>query len=435
MKRRKKMRIGYRFIWFGIVLGVLLLISPRQCFSQQKVLTSLENDIITLVENIKLSLVTIETESSIKSGARREELPPTFVGSGVIYTADGNIITTASVVRGMREFKITLPNRKPLPGVLVGTDEGSNLAVLKVDVTGLVPAKLGDSDKIKVGSWLTVVGNSYGLPNAVALGLVNGVRDDGFIQMSANVSPGNSGGPVLDTYGNVIGLVSAKMSEPSYISSIQIYEKAMNKTITIPSREIDIPSSGMSLALPANKIKAIADEIIKHGNVKRGYLGIYPADLNDELSAEYNTKAGVLVSEVVPGSPAEKAGLTNGDVILEFGGTKVNNSTHIRQLIESKMAGDKVELKVVRDGTRKDLTAVLGQAKPVFSYFWSTDQVPPAPQIDYLKTAETFRRSQEILQQSDESLEQLKVEVRALQDKMQKLNQEIEKLKQEKSKQ
>ena len=429
------MRIGYRFIWFGIVLGVLLLISPRQCFSQQKVLTSLENDITSLVENIKPSLVTIETESSIKSGARREGLPPTFVGSGVIYTADGNIITTASVVRGMRDFKITLPNRKPLPGVLVGMDEGSNLAVLKVDATGLVPAKLGDSDKIKVGSWLTVVGNSYGLPNAVALGLVNGVRDDGFIQMSANVSPGNSGGPVLDTYGNVIGLVSAKLSEPSYISSIQIYEKAMNKTITIPSREIEIPSSGMSLALPANKIKAIADEIIKHGNVKRGYLGIYPADLNDELSEEYNTKTGVLVSEVVPGSPAEKAGLTNGDVILEFGGTKVNNSTHIRQLIESKMAGDKVELKVVRDGTRKGLTAVLGEAKPVFSYFWSTDQVPPAPQVDYLKTADAFKRSQEILQQSDESLEQLKVELKALQDKIQKLNLEIEKLKQERSKQ
>lgn len=428
------MKIGYRFLWSGIILSILLLIIPKQCFSQQKVLTSLENDITSLVENIKPSLVTIETESSISGGASREGLPPTFVGSGVIYTADGYIITTASVVRGMREFKITLPNRKSLPGVLVGTDEGSNLAVLKVDATGLVPAKLGDSDKVKVGSWLTVVGNSYGLPNAVALGLVNGVREDGFIQMSANVSPGNSGGPVLDTYGNVIGLVSAKLSEPSYISSIQIYEKTMNKTITIPSREIEIPSSGVSLALPANKIKAIADEIIKHGNVKRGYLGIYPVDLNDELSEEYNTKTGVLVSEVVTGSPAEKAGLTNGDVILEFGGTKVNNSTHIRQLIESKLAGDKVMLKVVRDGTRRDMTAVLGEAKPVFSYFWSTDQVPPAPQIDYLKTADAFKRSQEVLQQSDESLEQLKVEVRALQDKIQKLSQEIEKLKQEKSK-
>jgi serine protease Do len=429
------MKMGYRFLWLGIILGILFLIGPNESFSQQKVLTSLENDITNLVESIKPSLVTIETESSISREVNRAGLPPTFVGSGVIYTPDGYIVTTASVVRGMREFKITVPNRKSLQGVLVGMDEGSNLAVLKVDATGLVPAKLGNSDKVKVGSWLTVVGNSYGLPNAVALGLVNGVREDGFIQMSANVSPGNSGGPVLDTYGNVIGLVSAKLSEPSYISSVQVYEKDMKATITIPSREIEIPSSGISLALPANKIKAIADEIIKHGNVKRGYLGIYPMDLNDELSEEYNTQTGVLVSEVVAGSPAEKTGLTNGDVILEFDGTKVNNSNHIRQLIESKMAGDKVELKVIRDGASKNLTAVLGKAKPAFSYMWSSDQVPPSPSVDYLKTADAFKRSQEVLQQSDESLEQLKAEMRSLQDKIQKLNQEIEKLKAERSKQ
>jgi membrane-associated protease RseP (regulator of RpoE activity) len=143
----------------------------------------------------------------------------------------------------------------------------------------------------------------------------------------------------------------------------------------------------------------------------------------------------VLVSEVVAGSPAEIAGLTNGDVILEFDGTKVNNSNHIRQLIESKMAGDKVELKVIRDGASKNLTAVLGEAKPAFSYMWSSDQVPPSPSVDYLKTADAFKRSQEVLQQSDESLEQLKAEMRSLQDKIQKLNQEIEKLKAERSKQ
>ncbi len=435
MKRRQKMKFGFRLFQLGLILGIFLLIGANQGFSQQKVLASLENDITNLVEAIKPSLVTIETENQATGGVRSEGVPPTFVGSGIIYSPDGYIVTSASVVRGMMEFKVTLPNLKSLSGKLVGTDEGSNLAVLKVEASGLVPAKLGDSDKVKVGSWLTVVGNSYGLPNAVALGLVNGVREDGFIQMSANVSPGNSGGPVLDTYGRVIGLVSAKLSEPSLISAYQIYEKAMNRTITIPSREIEIPSSGISLALPANKIKTVADEIIKHGSVKRGYLGIYPSDLNEDLLAEYRVKTGVLVSEVVEQSPAEKAGLTNGDVIEEFAGIKVNGSEHIRQLIASKTAGDKVELKIIRDGARKDLTVVLGEAKPAFDYFWSSSQVPQPPAIDYLQVSEATRKSEEALESSNLSLEQLKGEIRDLQLKMQKLNQELEKLKLEKAKQ
>ena len=359
------------------------------------------------------------------------------MGSGIIYTPDGYIVTSASVVRGMRDFKVTLPNQKSIRGELIGTDEGSNLAVLKVVATGLLPAKLGDSDKVKVGSWLTIVGNSYGLPNAVALGLVSGVREDGFIQMSANVSPGNSGGPVLDTYGKVIGLVSAKLSEPSLISAYQIYEKALNKTFTIPSREIEIPSSGISLALPANKIKEIADEIIKNGSVKRGYLGIYPMDLNEDLFKEYNVNTGVVVSEIVKGSPAEKAGLTGGDVIMEFGGTKVKNSAQIRQLIESRMAGEKVELKIVRDGARKDLAAILGEAKPAFDYYWSMDQAPQSPEIDYLKVSGVTgaEKSRESLESTNLSLEQLKAEIKDLQLKMQKLSQELEKLKLEKAKQ
>ncbi|NIN00638.1 MAG: PDZ domain-containing protein, partial [candidate division Zixibacteria bacterium] len=272
--------------------------------------------------------MTIETEAQTK---KKKSTPSTFVGSGIIYTSDGYILTSASVVGSRKIFKVTLPDQKSLKGKLVGTDPESNLAVLKVETAELTPAKLGDSDRIKVGSWLTVVGNSYGLPNAVALGLVNGVREDGFIQMSANVSPGNSGGPVLDTYGQVIGLVAAKLSEPSYISSLKVYYDLNNKkTITIPPRQIEIPSSGISLALPANKAKLIADKIIKYGSVRRGYLGIYPEDLDRALSEKHNVHAGVLVSSVVEGSPAEQAGLEDGDVIMEFGGTQVENSAHIR---------------------------------------------------------------------------------------------------------
>ncbi|MGB8656638.1 MAG: trypsin-like peptidase domain-containing protein [Candidatus Zixiibacteriota bacterium] len=419
------------------ILCAFLFSGTEGSYAQQKVLSSLENDITSLVESIKPSLVTIETESPGFKKEKKESAPPTFVGSGIIYTSDGYILTTAGVVGERQSFKVTLPNRKSLKGKLVGTDDQANLAVLKVDVTGLSPAKLGDSDKVKVGSWLTVVGNSYGLPNAVALGLVNGLREDGFIQMSANVSPGNSGGPVLDTYGNVIGLVSAKLSEPSYISSIKIFEKAMNKTITIPSREIETPSSGVSLALPVNRVKAIAEEIIKHGSVKRGYLGVYLQDIDQNQLKEREVGGGVLVSGVVEGSPAQKAGLVDGDLIVEFGGTKVRSADQIRHLIENKGVGDRVALKIIRDGEPDGIAVTLGEARPAFSYYFSGPDAleAPAPNAgpEFIQEVNEMQAGQQQVEGERQMLDQLRDQLTKLEQEMKRLNQELEKLKLERS--
>ena len=434
------MKLRYLFLWLVTCAFLLSLAGPVG--AQRKALSSLEEEITGLVESIKPSLVTIEAEVKGLREARRKSVPSAFVGSGIVYTADGYILTTASVVGRMKTFKVTLPSQKSLQGKLVGVDKESNLAVVKVETDALTPAKLGDSDKVKVGSWLTVVGNSYGLPNAVALGLVNGLREDGFIQMSANVSPGNSGGPVLDTYGNVIGIVSAKLSEPSYIGSMTFYtDKKGKSTITIPSREIEIPSSGVSLALPANRVRSVAEQIIKHGTVRRGYLGIYPQDLSEALHQKYNSRIGVLVTEVVKGSPAEKAGLSDGDLIIEFGGTEVEGSSHIRELIKSEGAASQVELKVLRDGKISDLTAVLGEAKPAFSYSWEPSVVSPQPPEiqmvesyyekaydDYLQTIEGWPHVEEVsLKELQADLERLKLDIK-------KLNEELQRLKSEKLK-
>ncbi len=434
------MRLKLLFLWLVSCAFFLSWAGPVQ--AQRKALSSLEDEITSLVESIKPSLVTIEAEVRALKGARKKTVPSSFVGSGIIYTSDGYILTTASVAGRMKTFKVTLPGQKLVKGKLVGVDEESNLAVLKVEASGLTPAKLGDSDKIKVGSWLTLVGNSYGLPSAVALGLVNGLREDGFIQMSANVSPGNSGGPVLDTYGRVIGIVSAKLSEPSYISAMTFYtDKKGKATLTIPPREIEIPSSGISLALPANKFKVIAEQIIKHGTVKRGYLGIYPENLSEVLHKRYNRRTGVLVAEVVKGSPAEKAGLSDGDLIIEFGGTEVVNGSHIRELIKNEAAGTRVELKILRDGRINSLTAVLGEAKPVFSYVWRPSREAPGPPeiqmvesyyerayYDYLQDVEGWTdRDKRMLDELEEELQRLKLGI-------QKLTKELELLRLEKSK-
>ena len=405
-------------------------------FGQHKALFSLEEDITSLVESIKPSLVTIETESYnrfLEKGKRRD-VPATFVGSGIVYTSDGYILTTASVVGGMEIFKVTLPNRKVMKGKLVGTDDQSNVAVLKVEVKGLSPAKLGNSDKVRVGSWLTVVGNSFGLPNAVALGLVNGLREDGFIQMSANVSPGNSGGPVLDIHGDVIGLVSAKLSEPSYINAVSIYEDKSGKQVfTIPPRQIELPSSGVSLALPINKVKIIADDIIKHGSVERGYLGIYPEDLDEETLEKYNIDKGVLVSEVVEGSPAEDAGLSEDDIILEFGGKEPEDVKELRYLILQAKPNQKVKIKTLRDDKKTELTVILGKAKLQYGYSWREGEA-------YNQLIEQMQRSTYNLkeqlktQNQQEAYNRLKEELKRLNKEMERLNRELERLKQEKSK-
>ncbi len=435
-----KFRYSVLLLWLMSCFFLFSWIKPG--YAQRKVLSSLEEDITSLVESIKPSLVTIETESQAVKGGRRKNMPSTFVGSGIIYTSNGYILTSASVVGGMKSFKVTLPDQNSLEGKLVGTDDELNLAVLKVKTTDLIPAKLGNSDGIRVGSWLTVVGNSYGLPNAVALGLVNGVREDGFIQMSANVSPGSSGGPVLDTYGKVIGLVSAKLSEPSYIGAIQIYnDKNMKKAFTIPPREIELPSSGVSLALPINKVKAIADQIIKYGSVKRGYLGIYPDGIDRRLSERYNIRAGVLVDEVVEGSPAEEAGLSHGDVIIEFGGTEVEDVSHIRQLIKDKGAGEHVEFSIIRDGEVKKLGVVLGAAKPAYGYSWMTDwevpetpKPPETPEFYYETSYEYMQQVQDWKDRDKKLLDELREELNKLAEEMKEMSEELERLKREKSK-
>jgi len=426
------MRSRYSVSGSWLLLCLLLLSWIKPGFAQHKVLSSLEEDITSLVESIKPSLVTIETEGHVDKGRRNTS---TLVGSGIIYTSDGYILTTASVVRGMRDFKVTLPGQESVKGKLVGIDEESNLAVLKVEADGLVPAKFGDSDKIRVGSWLTVVGNSYGLPNAVALGLVNGVREDGFIQMSANVSPGNSGGPVLDTYGRVIGLVCARLSEPSFIGSIKIYSgRSLEKAFAIPTGEIEIPSSGVSLALPSNKVRLIADEIIKHGSVKRGYLGIYPENLDERTCRRYNLRSGVMVNQVVKRSPAEMAGILDGDVILKFGGTEVKNVAHIRQLIRSRRAGEPVKLKILRDGKKIELTAILGEAKPVYHYSWLREFDLQIPSFDFSVSPVEMSDISASRKPDQESLEQLREKLQKLEKRLKKLNEELEELKLERSK-
>jgi hypothetical protein len=237
----------------------------------------------------------------------------------------------------------------------------------------------------------------------------------------------------------VIGLVAAKLSESSYIGAIQIFDDK-KATITIPSRQIEIPSSGISLALPINKAKTVADEIIKYGSVKRGYLGIYPENITPGLVMKPDIGSGVLVAGVVQGSPADKAGLRKGDIIVYFAGTPVVNGDHIRKLIKSKKADEGVELKVLRNENLKEIKVVLGEAKPAYSYNWWKDaeplEVPEPPSVEsyYESAYDYLQQVQEQTGLEKESIDQLRKELIRLSQEMQKMSEELERLKEEKAK-
>jgi len=362
----------------GLLALSFSLLTSAQARGEGEFLSSLERDVTSLVSQVKPSLVTINTIHTIKSkssiipgqktaGGKSFQFEKiSRVGSGVVFDREGHVITSASVVSGGNEFEVVLTDGRKLRGQLIGEDLSLNLAVLKVDAPGLVPARLGNSDQLKIGSWIIVLGNSYGLPTAVAVGLFNGTRPDGFIQMSASVAPGNSGGPVLNSRGEVVGLVSAKVSEASSFS-ILTEEDGSQVRIAGSQGLIDLPSASISLAIPANQVKKSALQIIEHGSIQKGFLGVY--------LEETPNQEGIFVSDVVKESPAQKAGIKPGDVVVWFKGQKVGNTDAFRQLVEETPPQTVVQLKVQRDGNLVELTAQMGKAQPSW--------LAPLPNLDF----------------------------------------------------
>jgi len=441
------MKIKILFSLFFLVLWSIFLSWIIDSASSQGVLESLEQNITGLVESVKPSLVTIETEVFPGSREKASRLT-SFVGSGVIYSPEGYVLTTSSVVRGMKDFKVTLSNDKSYRAKLIGTDFQTNIAVLKIDARGLRSAKFGNSDRVKGGSWITVVGNSYGLPTAVSFGIVNGIREDKTIQMSANVSPGNSGGPVLNTRGEVIGLVSAKLSETSFIEALKLYEDKERRTINFPPTEIEIPSSGISLAIPINLVREKSDWIIKNStSIEKGYLGVYLEDLDKETKEEMNINGGILIAGVVEGSPADKAGLEDEDIVIEYDQEKVKDSDQFREMINNTPPNKMIRLQIIRDGKKENLSVKLGRVGSAYSSLKERTIIPPIkipefniPEIkiqydeakgEYEKEVQA-KNLEELKRILNSSLDNFKKELERLSKELERLNQKIEKEKERK---
>lgn len=278
------------------------------------------------------------------TGAAR--LQQTGLGSGVIVSSEGVIVTNNHVIRGAEKLRVKLNDEREFDARVLGTDEATDLAVLKIEVEGeeLPAVGFADSDQLEVGEWVVAIGSPFGLDNSVTQGIISakgrsvtpretGVSFENYIQTDAAINPGNSGGPLLNLEGQIVGINTAIASRTGGYD-------------------------GIGFAVPSNTVKNVLESIVRIGRVARGYLGI-------EMVQQ--SGAGVLVQTVVEGSPADKAGLKSGDIISRFQGNAMSLD-RLRNSIAAAPAGTKVNLEVLRDGQTKTLQATLGDLSAARGY-------------------------------------------------------------------
>ncbi len=273
------------------------------------------------------------------------ERPFQSAGSGVIFDArNGLILTNAHVIENATEITVTLQDGRDLQAQVVGTDEPSDVAVLKVKPGNLTQIGLGDSSKLEVGDFVVAIGNPFGLQNTVTAGIISGlgrsnISPDGyqdFIQTDASINPGNSGGALVNLKGELIGINTAILSRTG-------------------------GNIGIGFAIPVNMAHTVTDQLVKYGAVKRGLLGVSTYVVSPDIAQVYGLASaqGALVTQVVEGSAADRAGIRTGDIITTINGATVKSPAELRNTVGLLRVGDRVEVGLLRDGRLQRVTAVI----------------------------------------------------------------------------
>lgn len=279
--------------------------------------------------------------------------PRAASGSGVIIDGqNGYIVTNYHVIEGADEVRVSVDENRSYKAKVVGSDPQSDVAVLKIDVSGLPAATWGDSDQVRVGEMAVAIGNPLGreFARSVTVGVISAVNRDitvrvgpvevvtlRVLQTDAAINPGNSGGALVNERGEVIGINSVKIAREDV--------------------------EGMGFAIPSNDVRSIVDQLLSKGYVSRPFLGIYDyVEVTPELSNYHGLPRGIFVGGVVPGGPAEKAGIRAGDVITYFGGSEIKSEQDLVREMRRRQVGERVEVKVFRQGQTLSLQVTLGEA-------------------------------------------------------------------------
>jgi len=265
------------------------------------------------------------------------------VGSGFILTADGIIMTNAHVVDGAEQVIVTLTDKREFVARIIGADRRTDVAVVKIEASGLPPVKLGDPNRLKVGEWVMAIGSPFGLENTVTAGIVSAKgRDTGdylpFIQTDVAINPGNSGGPLINMRGEVVGINS------------QIYSRSGG-------------FMGISFAIPIDEAANVSNQLRANGRVQRGRLGVGIGEVSKEVAESLGMAKpqGAFVSSVEPGSPAEKAGIEAGDIILKFDGKTIEKSSDLPRTVGGTKPGTQSNLSLLRRGVTKEISITVGE--------------------------------------------------------------------------
>lgn len=279
-----------------------------------------------------------------KPHAEREQA----LGSGVIITPDGTILTNNHVIDGATDIKVQLSDKREFAAKLVGADPKSDVAVLKIEGKDLPTLPLGDSTQLNVGDLIFAIGDPFGVGETATMGIVSatgrsrlGIEDyENFIQTDAAINPGNSGGAMIDIHGNLVGINTAILSHGGSGGN-----------------------EGVGFAIPMSMAKPVMDQILAHGKVIRGYLGVHIQDFSPELakSFNFNQSGGVLIGDVSANTPAANAGLKKGDVIVKLNGQAESDSNDLRNTISQMSPGTQVKLDIWRDGKVQPFTVTLGE--------------------------------------------------------------------------
>jgi len=363
-------------------------------------ISSLQAEISRLFDRVKPSVPTVVYTIGDKE----------LVSTGIVMNGDGHILTTKDFSGKPRSVVVQFL-KDERDAKLVGFDRESKLAVLKVDGAGLTPVKIGDSDKVSPATWVMIVGNSLGVSPSVSVGLISGRRvDEGMLQISASINPGNSGAGVFNSEGELIGIVSAALTRPLYITLGGDRQKlrAQFEYLT----RVGLPLGGSGLLIPMNRARKLMRIIVEHGTTRYGWLGVRLQGLDDLLKSTLDVDHGVLVAGVVKDSPAEKAGAKEGDVILNYDGKNVKDVPHLVEIVRATKPGKKVKVVVSRKGSKKTLKVRVGE-RPEEDVLLRPWQIQMPDVEEFYKTTEKKRL--------EAVIDRLKEEVRKLREDLKKL--------------
>lgn len=382
---RRSFRLGLvagLFLFAGLIAGVVL--SSRLDWmpvagSAENAATALppgvgpSTNFVPIVKAVTPAVVNISTTRVVK-GPAGGEVPPPFMddpffrqffgdeffkrfgiprerrenslGSGVIVSPDGYIVTNNHVIAKADEIKILLNDKREFTGKVVGTDPKTDLAVVKIDAKDLPTVPWGDSDKLEVGEYILAIGNPFALNSTVTMGIVSavgranvGIADyEDFIQTDAAINPGNSGGALVNVRGELVGINTAIFSRSGGYM-------------------------GIGFAVPANMTRTVMDSLVKHGKVTRGWLGVSIQEVTQNLAKQFglDEAKGALVSEVLPDSPAAAAGVKSGDVIIGYDGKPVESPTLLRNMVAQTPIGRSAKVEVLREGKRQTLAVKIAE--------------------------------------------------------------------------